>query len=118
MKITKPKKGLYLVSRTSGTFGDSGSMPPCEGATKVMVEVIDERNVSRPEDLPTGAHWFSRGSNHRVENGRIKRNMEPQLQWAVKIPDIMQFIDANGQCVLSRDSNGHAVIEIYDDYRE
>ena len=111
-----PRDGVFLVSRTS-SIGQ-----PCEDAYEVEVMQIDTRDVDCPKKIPanngTNGDWYERGTNHRVEDGHIFRDLGLSKQWAVQVSDIMNFVDIHGECVLSRDREGFANIEIYDDYRE
>lgn len=115
--ITTPRKGLYLVRRTSMYEGS-----PCPDAFIIERIFIDTRNCDDPKKIPANngkdGDWFLRGTNHRVENGMIKRDLGTIQEWAVEIPDILAFVDKYGECVVGRNSNGFYEIEIYDDYRE
>lgn len=117
MEITNPRKGLYLVRRTSSDRG-----PPCDEAFKILTTKVDTRNWDDPKKIPannlTYGDWYLRGTNHRVENGKMKRDMGTREEWAIEISDIHEFIDKYGNCVVGRDNNGFYTVEIYDDYRE
>jgi hypothetical protein len=116
--LTISRKGLYLVSRTSSC----DSQKPCEEAYQVKIKSVDARNVDDPKKIPsnrgTNGDWYERGENHRVENGKIKRDMGWVDVWVVDIDDIAAFVDKYGDCIIGRDQNGFSTIEIYDDYRE
>lgn len=94
-----------------------------------MTLIIDRRFVDDPKKLPcnkgtdgdwfrTEGDWFIRGTNHRIENGCICRDLEWEAGWFVEIPDVMDFVRQHGDCVVSIDDDGYESIEIYDDYRE
>lgn len=113
-EVATPRPGLFLCSRTRA-YGDK----PCEEAFKALVASIDVRTVDDPAKLAFGADtWYARGTNHRVINGQIARDLAPTEQWLVEIQDLMAFVNKYGQCVLDTEANGFASIEIYDGYRE
>ena len=121
-KIGKPRPGLFRVERTSN-HGDVEGPPPCEGARLFRVPVVDRRTVDDPRKLPIGKGsdgkwWYAEGENHRVEDGRIVRDKGWRLEWFIEIIDIVEFVRVYGDCVVGVGFDGHARIEIYDDYRE
>lgn len=113
----RPRLGLYLCSRTSA-YGEK----PCDEAFQVVLTNTDTRSVDDPKKIPahrgTDGDWYTRGTNHRVEGGMIRRDMGVKKEWAVELEDIGAFVDKYGQCVVGRDIDGFCTIEIYDDYRE
>ena len=114
----KPRKGLYLCSRTSGYT----NVPPCDEAFLSTVIMTHTRSCDDPKKIPahrgTDGDWYTKGTNHRVEGGMIKRDLGTREAWAVECSDLMAFVDKHGRCVISRDIDGFCEIEIYDDYRE
>ena len=116
--ITSPQPGLFLVSRTS----QHDKKRPCEEAFQAYTVFVDMRNADDPKKIPayngTNGDWYERGSNHRIEDGRITRDLHRYQAWFVRIDDIMKFVEKYGTCVIDCDSNGIGTIEIYDDYRE
>lgn len=114
----RPRQGLYLVSRTSSPPGEK----PCDEAFRVVLTNTDTRSCDNPKKIPvnngTDGDWFLRGTNHRVENGYIKRDLGVKEDWAVEVTDIQDFVDKYGDCVVGRDVDGFCTVEIYDDYRE
>ena len=114
----QPRAGLYLCCRTS--IWNDGK--PCDEAFQILVVNTDVRTVDDPKKIPsnrgTDGDWYKIGTNHRVENGMIRRDLAPRLQWAVEVSDINAFVERHGPCVLERDNNGFFTIEIYDAYRE
>lgn len=117
IQIITPFAGVYLITRTSACGGQ-----PHADAVPVKVIHIDSRDCDDPKKIPANrgkdGDWYLKGTNHRVENGYIKRDIGLRDAWAIDVSDIMMFVDANGSCMLNRDENGFATIEIYDDYRE
>lgn len=110
----------FRVTRAS-VYGDG--VQPCEEAKSGQMKVIDERGVDDPSKIPNGEDWYARGTNHRVENGHIKRDLGFRTAWFVDIgslKDLMAFIDKYGDVVVSRTySDGTTPeIKIYDDYIE
>jgi len=116
-RLVMPRVGIYLVSRTSCWEGQ-----PCDEAYEVEMIKVDRRTVDDPKKIPvnngTDGDWYERGTNHRIEDGKICRDLGFYSRWAVQVNDIMDFVDDHGCCMVSRDSEGFANIEIYDDYRE
>ena len=121
--VVKPRSDLYIVSRTSCPSYDD---KPCEEAYQVQITDVDCRWTDDPRKVliyndPKCDWWYKHGTNHRVEDGMIKRDAGINTVWVVKIEqlaDLMEFIKKYGDCVLSRRRDGFAEIEIYDDHRE
>lgn len=117
--ITVPRDGLFKVSRTSHTY----SKPqPCYAAMVLYFKKVDRRQVDDPSKVQfykgDTSWWYDVGSNHRVENGCICRDMGTAKDWFIEITDIMDFVRKHGECVVSIDDDGFNCIEIYDYYRE
>lgn len=104
----------YLVFRTSGEDVN------VDEAREMMTPCVDCRIVDDPAKLNMCNDWYSIGTNHRIVNGRICRDMTPELRWVADVPDIRAFIAKYGRCVVHQPSTGSDFfeIEIYDDYRE
>lgn len=122
IRLTKPSTKIALIHRTS--LYDSEE-PPCKGAFKVELVQVDRRIVNSPEKVPTSKGtsdwWYSKGTNHRVENGNICRDMGWYKAWAIKIPSLtalLNLIRVEGKCIISITSEGFTNIEIYDTFRE
>lgn len=114
----------FIVTRTS--LRGRGEDRPCSSATQVEMMFHDRRGAARPEDIPcyraNGTNeWYTIGKNHRVEDGRIVRDMVHQM-WIVSIPDLealLGFAVENGElCITVGDQHDLPMIEIVDDYRE
>ncbi len=117
----EPYAGLYLCTRTS----DYQDVKPCDEAFRVPLVAIDTRDVDDPKKIPinegTDGDWYIKGSNHRVEDGRITRDMGIEEVWAVKLVDLQaftDFVDKYGSCIIARDDRGFCTIEIYDAFCE
>lgn len=109
----------YVVKRTSDRESN-----PCDEAYQGEYIRVDARTWSSPAlYLPGGeAGWLSKGTNHRIEENGIKRDLTV-TGWFVDIAtldDLMTFIGTYGEVVIGRDqfSEEYSCIEIYDDYRE
>ncbi len=113
----------YKISRTSG-YRDNLENPPIPEAKREPYTYIDERTVDSPEklrDVEAQKDWVTRGTNHRVENGHIKRDLEIMHGWFAEVEDLHAFVMTHGHIILTapyNDSGGCYSIEIYDDYRE
>ena len=121
LKITKPSKNIFLVSRTSMCCSDK---KPCEEAYPINIIDVDTRTVDDPKKIPCYFNgreqmWYREGTNHRVENGKIKRDMGITQEWAIETDDILSFIDkCDDPVIISKNDDGYYRIEIYDDWRE
>lgn len=119
-KVVVPRSELFKVSRTSDT--SSKKQQPCDGAVVYRSMQVDRRTVDDPAKIDwykgDRSWWFDTGSNHRVENGCICRDVGLRNDWFIEIQDIMEFVKRHGECVVSIDSDGFNCIEIYDYYRE
>lgn len=67
--------------------------------------------------------WHRRGTNHRVVNGFIKRDLGPEPCWLIDIEslaDLISIIDDSNESIVISTGRDHEPprIEIYDDYRE
>ena len=121
LKITKPSKNIFLVSKTSMGCSDD---KPCEDAFLINIIDVDTRTVDDPKKIPCYYNnrdhmWYEEGTNHRIENGYIKRDMGITQEWAIKADDILELIDKyDVSIILSKRADGFYTIEIYDDWRE
>ena len=110
------------IRRTSVRDDD---VSPCEEAIRENCTLIDERVVDDPKKIPanngTDGGWYDGGTNHRVENGRIRRDF-PDHRWVVEIKDLdelMAFSIKYGELIIGESWNTKNLsLEIYDDYRE
>ena len=84
---------------------------------------VDERTVSDPALLRKGSQdWYKEGRNHRVENGRIRRDFDGE-DWFIEInslDELAAFSKLYGEIVIGQawDREGYMRLEIYDTYRE
>lgn len=117
---------LFQVTRTSAWHEE---YKPHEKCIPITLTRVDRRKFRTPEehDEKIGAiygNWFSLGSNHRITEDGIARDMEKRQAWAIEInslEELMNFKDEVG-CELvittSYIDGEFPQIEIYDDYRE
>ena len=109
----------FRVTRTSMYDDDNA---PCEEAIKELCIRIDERNVDDPmKNKYIGIKWYEEGSNHRVENGHIKRDFV-DYAWFIEINSLKQLLEMKikyGDIMISnsRLDEPH-IIEIYDSWRK
>lgn len=116
-RFEHPQPGLFVVSRTSSSLSK-----PCDEAFEAETMQVDRRNVDDPKKIPanrgTDGDWYSIGTNHRIVDGNICRDIGYMVGWFAKIDDPLTFADKYGPCIIGRDHRGFATIEIYDDCRE
>lgn len=116
---------IFEVTRTSMWSKEK----PYENCIPITLTNVDWRTFKSPEEHDARlakqcGNWFSRGSNHRVINGTIARDMGSMSTWGIEInslEELMIFKEAVGEdLVLSISCVDHKTpcIEIYDDYRE
>lgn len=112
---------IFAISTTS--FRDYEE-PPCEGAYKAEYTYIDVRTTDDPANLKYEPQdWYKKGSNHRVKNGFITRDIDDgRTAWFVDLEwsHLADLIDKLGRVVIQRWRPNPAFfeIEIYDTYRE
>ena len=117
--IVKPRKGLFLCSRMS-CYG----CKPCDEAVEVEIVNVDKRNKDDPKKIPAyldkdDSWWYDNGTNHRVVNGFIQRDMGTRKEWVVETDNLLDFIDKNGgDVIITKHFDGFYEIKIYDSYAE
>lgn len=112
----------FQLTKTSSYEGK-----PHRKAKKEKIVRIDERTTDDPSKIPSGGHtsdwWYKDGRNHRVENGRIKRDFDAEI-WVIEINSLEDLIAFGNKCgtplVVGTSYLNASMpsIEIYDDYRE
>ena len=111
----------FMISRTS-MYGEK----PCDKAFRDKYIRIDERTTDAPEKIPVAngksEWWYEKGSNHRVENGHIKRDFEDEA-WFINIEsldNLSDLIEDYGRVIIqpAYTNNDILEMEIYDSYRE
>lgn len=114
----------FLVTKTS-CFGFNENIKPCEKATLEDYIIVDERYIDDPMKNPNiGKNWYEKGTDHRVENGNIKRNLKSR-GWFIELntlEELIEFQKEYGSLIIEEpytpSLEGYLRIEIYDDYRE
>lgn len=111
----------FMVRRTSCWDYE---IRPCRGAKKAEYVSIDERTVNDPKKLPYPENelWATKGDNHRVEKGRIKRDFLNEA-WFIDIQnleELIKFFNKHGRMIIDvlYDNPDILELEIYDGYRE
>ena len=113
----------FHVSRTSLWDHEE---PPCAEAFRDTYTRIDVRNTGDPAKIPAfkgkSAWWYEDGTNHRVEDGHIKRDFVDK-DWFIELADmdaLLAFMAAEGSLVIQPCwyNASELEIEIYDGYRE
>lgn len=114
----------FVISRTSSW----GNEKPCEEATPYEIADIDIRNFKTPEEFDKEVgfrvgKWYDKGTNHRIIDGHIARDISTIKCWAIEInslEDLLALHRKYGQLVIQTSmwNKETPEIEIYDDYRE
>lgn len=116
---------LFQITRTS-MWDDKKPYDECVPITLTMV---DRRVFRTPEEhdkalAKHGGKWLEVGTNHRLENGRIVRDLGTKDVWGIEINSIEELMSfkqkVNSALVIgtSYTDGSTPMIEIYDDYRE
>lgn len=97
----------YVVER-HGVIDDG---PPCEGAHRLSCMRRDGRTTDDPAKVPAynggTAWWYDEGTNHRVVNGRIERDI-PDETWIVvfhRFSEFQAFVEKHSPCVVGHTSD-------------
>jgi len=68
--------------------GDNPENKPLENAEWLEYILIDTRTTDDPAKIPIsygdGSWWYKEGTNHRVENGQIKRDLKDNA-WFITV---------------------------------
>lgn len=117
----------YRIRRTSSY----GSGKPHKDAYQRPYIYTDTRTTDDPAKIP--AHlgksdwWYEKGTNHRIEGGKIKRDLNKEGGWFIQVDNVQQFLrdlykeEGVSEIVLSIEDDMNPPmleIEIYDSYRE
>lgn len=116
---------LFQITRTS-MWDDEKPHEKCMPITLINV---DQRTFKSPEEYDKrlakmDGNWFSKGSNHRITEKGIARDMGPYPAWGIEInslEELMNFKEIVGEELIlctSYTDYTTPMIEIYDDYRE
>lgn len=116
---------LFQITRTS-MWGDQ---KPYDKCIPIKLTNVDRRNFRTPEEhderwAKHSGKWLEVGTNHRVENGCIVRDLGTQDEWGLEINTIEELIafkkDVGEDLIIGTSYTDWKCpcIEIYDDYRE
>ena len=116
---------LFQVTRTSMWEETS----PYENCIPIELIHVDQRTFKSPEEYDqrlgkSYGSWFSQGSNHRITEKGIARDMGTYPAWGIEINSLEELVNFKkevGENLVLRTSYidyKTPVIEIYDDYRE
>lgn len=107
----------FEIYKTSARYCTEA--PPVEGAFLGEVMRVDTRTVDDPAKLKYAADtWYKNGTNHRVENGKIKRDLGFDQVWMVEISTLEELMNLIARTDRQQIVMDGLDIEIYDDYRE
>ena len=116
------EKMKFKISRTSLHCYEG---KPIKEAIEKESTYIDIRTCKEfKEILGIDPEWLKVGTNHRKEDGYIKRDLDKRNIWTIKIDNLKQLIDLvdkYGSIVIEPiedETNYNYKIEIYDDWRE
>lgn len=116
---------LFQVTRTSSWYEDK----PYDKCMQIKIAKVDKRTFRTPEEhdercAKHSGKWFDRGTNHRVEDGFIVRDLGLTDVWAIEINSLEELLafkeEVKHELVIGTSYVDHKtpMIEIYDDYRE
>lgn len=114
----------FIITRSSDFLSKK---QPIDGSYQKEITRVDVRSISDPSefDYPRlREEWYKAGTNHRVINGKIARDLGIEKVWVVNIntlEELMNFKDECGEDIIITASYiDHTTpeIEIYDSYRE
>lgn len=114
-------KYKFRVSRVSALSRD---IQPCKEAEQKTYFYIDWRVVDDPVKILAFKGetdwWYNEGTNHRVENGQIARDLE-RKGWFVEfngIDDLLKFANREGDVIITDKEQYNYEILIYDTWIE
>ncbi len=116
---------LFEVTRTS-IYTDN---KPFENCKEIQLTHLEIRTLKTPNEFDDKfgyreGKWLEKGTNHRIINGRIARDLDKENTWGIEIgslEELMQFVESVKNDVIITTSTidkKTPSLEIYDDYRE
>ena len=112
---------IFTVRRVS-QFDDT--QKPCEEAFRGVLLSVDIRTISDPSefnDKTLEKNWYKEGTNHRLINGCIARDMGMEEVWLIEFENLEQLLEFKEKYddIIIRtsyiDNKTHEIL-IYDDY--
>lgn len=102
---------------------------PCEKCIPIRLINVDRRTFKSPEEYDERfatqcGSWLSRGSNHRITEYGIARDLEPVQVWGIEINSLEELMNFKKELeedliiTTSYIDGKTPTIEIYDDYIE
>ena len=105
----------FEITRTS-TYDEQ----PCPESVKRTRTKVDTRFADDPSKVKsyggTTDWWYSNGTNHRIVNGYITRDLGTEEYWSIEfnsLEELIAFTNKYGAVVISE-----LEIEIIDDYMD
>ena len=116
---------LFQVTRTSAWYEDK----PYDKCIQIKLTKEDRRTFRTPEEYDErcakhSGKWFDFGTNHRVEDGFIVRDLGTEDVWAIEINSLEELLafgaEVKQELVIGTSYVDYKtpMIEIYDDWRE
>lgn len=116
----------FILERTS-RYGER----PHKMAKEERRIKVDVRNTDDPKKIPaykgrSDNWWYDTGTNHRVHNGYIMRDIGHETIYTIEINSLEELLEFSKECGTDlvigiadyRDKGARPRIEIYDHYRE
>lgn len=104
--IAEPEPNLFLLE---GDFDYDFNIHPHPNAIKIKIVNVDVRYTDAPEKVPyyEGASdwWYNEGTNHRLINGLIARDVGTVDRWAVRLnslDELMSLVEYFGRLISLR----------------
>lgn len=99
---------------------------PIEGAFPMEIPCVERcTNYATPEEFNQDLGWYQGnwedyGTNHRIENGYIVRDLPPRKTWGIRIDTLDELIELQKKCVdeliIGDCTEETPLITIYDGY--
>jgi len=115
---------IYILRRTS-TY-DENPLPEDKRVFQKNITFIEIRTLPTPQAFDakfsfSEGKWLEVGTNHRLINGHIARDLEEVSQWVIDLDDheLIEFAKTHGNIILQFSVKSYfPILEIYDSYRE
>lgn len=114
-------KYKFRIRRASNHYS---GIQPCEEAKQKKYFHMNWKTSDDPAKVPfykgETDWWYNEGTNHRVEDGVIVRDMERD-GWFVEfnnLDELLAFVNREDEIIIEEDRQYNYSIVIYDDYIE